>query len=88
MKLLRQVKRNTLRVTTTLGEVQLGYLALDISPAIYNSIPVAAAFVGPADTGIFTPANGMGVRADPLMPGDIAAQKIASNKTKGQYNEC
>jgi hypothetical protein len=86
--LLRQVKRNAQRVTTTLGGGQLGYLALVTPPAIYNSIPGSALFVRPTDPGVFATTNALGVCADPLTPGDISAQKIAFDETKQQFNEC
>ena len=86
--LLRQVKRNAQRVTTTLGGGQLGYLALVIPPMIYNTIPGSAPFIRPTDPGTFAPINALGVRAAPLTPGDIAAQKIAFDESKRQFNEC
>ena len=52
-RLLRQVKRNTQWVSTTLGGGQLGYLALVISPAYYIKIQDATIFQRPIDPGIF-----------------------------------
>ena len=92
-KLLRQVKRNAQCVPTTLGEGQLGYLALVLSPAAYNAIATSAPFIRPTDPGIFTPIPhpGVGTRAGvppPLSATDIATQKIAHDERKHAYNEC
>ena len=88
VKLLRQVKRNAQRVTTTLGGGQLGYLALVIPSALYNTIHGSAPFVRPVDPGTFTPTVPLGVRAAPLTPGEIAIQKIAFDNDKRLFNEC
>ena len=94
----RQLKRNAQRVPTTLGGGQLGYLALTVTPTVYNSIPNATNFIRPSDPGIFslTPnpvpttrgsrAAGPAV-APPLSPSDIALQKALHDKNKRLYNE-
>ena len=46
-----QVKQNPQSVPTTLGDGQLGYLALVISKEKYNVIPNATGFVRPLDPG-------------------------------------
>ena len=94
----RQLKRNAQRVPTTLGGGQLGYLALTVTPEVYNSIPNAAIFTRPTDPGIFsltpnpvptsrgTRAAGPAV-APPLSPADIALQKAQYDESKRLYNE-
>ena len=52
-KLLKQLKRNVQHVLTTLGGGQLGYLALVILHADYNSIPNLAVFLQPVNPGLF-----------------------------------
>lgn len=52
---LRQTKRNAQRVHTTLGGGQLGYLALVISTADYNTIPNSANFNRHTHPGVFSP---------------------------------
>ena len=98
LTLFRQLKRNAQRVPTTLGGGQLGYLALTVTPAVYNAIPNAANFVRPVDPGIFTltpnpTPTTRGTRAagptvaPPLTPADIATQKAQYDENKRLYNE-
>ena len=88
--IFRQLKINTQKVPTTLGGRQLGYLALILPPATYNTIPN----LRPIDPGIFIPTapscivTPVGVGAIvPLTAAEIATQKIAHNELKRQYNK-
>ena len=89
-RLLRQVKHNAQRVSTTLGGGQLGYLALVISPTDYLTIPNTTFFWRPTDPGIFnTAATGSVLRNEvALTTAEIATQKIAHDELLRQYNEC
>ena len=92
-KLYKEVKINAQTVPTTLGGGQLGYLALVVPPAIYNTIPTSAPFVRPVDPGVFTPTpmTGVATRAGggppPLSAADITTLKYAWDERKRQYNE-
>lgn len=88
LQIVRQLKRNSQGVRTTLGGGQMGYLALVIDAASYNAIPGAVPFVRPLDPGLFTPIVPVGVRAVPLTAADIATQKITFDEEKRRYNEC
>ena len=81
-RLLRQVKHNTQRVSTTLGGGELSYLALVISLADYISIPHAAILRRPTDPGTFnTAATGPVHRNEvALTAADISTQKIAHDE--------
>ena len=52
--MLRQVKRNSQQVTTTLGGGHLGYLDISIPLATYNYIPNSPPFRQPKNLVIFT----------------------------------
>ena len=95
LTILKQGKRNSQSVPTTLGGGQLGYLWFFLKNADYNSIPGIARFIRPINPGTFTPtpiAVGPTTRAGvipvPLTAADIATQKLAHDELTRQYNEC
>ena len=82
LRIFRQLKRNAQRVHTTLGGGQLGYLALVLSDAAYNTIPNSNYFVRPTLQGSFTPS---GVR---LTAAELSQEKSTYDELVRSYNEC
>ena len=80
LRMFRQLKRNAQRVPTTLGGGQLGYLALVLSDAVYNTIPNSNNFVGPTLQGSFTPS---GVR---LSAAELSQEKSTHDELVRSYN--
>ena len=79
-KLFKQVKGNALKVPTTLGGGQLGYLALVLDPTEYITIPGAGRFLRPTDPGTFTPQ--LGIAAPTLTAAEITTQKLLTMNGK------
>ena len=92
-KMIKQLELNKQRATTTLGDGQLCFLALVISPAAYNTIPNSSGFKRPADPGAFSPvpvvtsAITCAAALSQLTATDIATQIIAHDETRKEYNE-
>ena len=57
LRIFRQLKRNAQKVQTILGGGQLGYLALVLSTASYDSITNSLPFARPVLLGTFTPST-------------------------------
>ena len=88
LHIFRQLKRNAQSVYTTLGEGQLGYLALVMSDAAFNSIPNSAVFVCPVHPGIFPVQAPPTTRAAiPVTAGDISSQQSQHEQIIRLYNE-
>ena len=87
-KMLKQLKRNAQRVTTTLGDRELGFLVLLISPMAYNTIPNSANFQWPADPETYSPVavvtvvTTRAVALSQLPAADIATQKISHDEAR------
>ena len=62
VKLLRQVQLNAQPVSTTQGGGRLGYLALVIPSAIYDTIPSSARFTRSTNPGTFLPVAPIRIR--------------------------
>ena len=95
VKLLKEGKRNSQSVSTTLGGGQFGYLWFFLTDADYNRIPATIPFIHPGDPGTFSPVQNpggavtrAGAGAVPLTAADIATQKLAHDELKRQFNEC
>ena len=88
--MFRKLKRNSQSVPTTLGGGQLGYLALVLLPAAYNTIPNAATFTRPAQLGAFTVTvpTILCSGTNTILCEDIAQQKVQHDESICVYNEC
>ena len=53
LRLFKQVKRNLQSVPTTLGGGKLGYLAMGISTASFDTLPKSNTFIRPVHPGDF-----------------------------------
>ena len=82
LRIFRQLKRNAQKVHTLLGGGQLGYLALVLSTAAYDSITNSAPFTRPVLVGTFTPSTTR------VSAAELAHERAAHDENVRVYNEC
>ena len=82
LRIFRQLKRNAQKVHTLLGGGQLGYLALVLSTAAYDSITNSAPFTRPVLVGTFTHSTTR------VSAAELAHERAAHDENVRLYNEC
>ena len=82
LRIFRQLKRNAQKVQTILGGGQLGYLALVLSTASYDSITNSLPFARPVLLGTFTPSTNR------VSAAELAYERALHDEKVRVYNEC